>query len=105
MSKAIQKVGSFLKLLLNTTQKQVRALFHSLNPAQTFAICEILFNIQKLPVSARVLKEVKKRKHLFKRLSDKSIKLEKRLSLIQTHYRQIQAILLLVKREILGIVE
>ncbi len=105
MSKVIHKVADFLRLLLNTTKKQVRALFYTLSPAQIFAICEILFNIQKLPLPGRILSELKKRRGLFRKLSDKTLSLEKKLTLIETHYRQIYTTLLLVKKEILRLLE
>ena len=103
--KTLRKIGDFLKLLLNTTKEQVKALFYTLTPLQTAALCEILFNIQKLPVTGRVIKELKKRKILFRKLSDKEVSLKKKLAIIQNHYKQVQAILELVKRELLSMLE
>ena len=105
MSKAIKKVGEFLKLLLNTTTNQARALLYTLTPIQTLAICEIAFDLQKLPLTKKVLKELKKRKYLFKKLSDKNLSIKEKISLIQSHHRQVQATLQLVNREILSILE
>jgi hypothetical protein len=105
MSKTIRKVADFLKLLLSTTKEQARALFYTLTPIQTLAICEIAFNIQKLPVTRKVLKELQKRKYLFKKLGDKTLGVQKKIILIQTHYRQVRATLQLIKAEILSLLE
>jgi hypothetical protein len=101
----LQKAGDFLKLLLNTTKQQVRALFYTLTPIQTAALCEILFNIQRLPLTTRVLKELKKRKFLLSKLTNKTLPYQKKLELIQTHYRQIQNTLELIKKELLSLLE
>lgn len=103
--RVLRKVGDFLKLLLNTTKKQVRALFYTLTPLQTAALCEILFNLQKLPLTARVVRELKKRKYLIKKLTDKYTSIGSKLELIQTHYRQVQHTLELVKKELLSMLE
>ena len=105
MSKTIKKVSDFLKLLLTTTKEQVRALFYTLTPIQTLAICEIALNIQKLPLSKKLLKELQKRKYLFKKLSDRNLTIKAKITLIQTHYRLVQTALQLVKREILSLLE
>ena len=105
MSKVLKKVGDFLKLLLNTTKQQSKALFYTLTPTQTLAICEILFNIQKLPLTSRVVKEIRKRKYLFKKLSETTISVNRKLDLIQTHYMQILNTLQLVKVELLELLE
>ena len=103
--KTLKKVADFLKLLLTTSKQQIRALFYTLTPLQTAALCEIIFNIQKLPLSARIVKEIQKRKFLFKKLSDSTISQQRKLALIQTHYRQVQSVLELVKRELLSMLE
>lgn len=105
MSKTLQKVANFLKLLLSTTKDQAKALFYTLTPVQTLALCEILFNIQKHPLTARVAKELQKRKYLIKKLTDKNTSVSRKLTLIQNHYRQIQHTLELVKKELLEILE
>ena len=105
MSNSIQKVGNFLKLLLNTTKEQSRALIYTLTPDQTRALCEIIFNLDKLPLTDKLSKELKKRKILFQRLSDKKLSLPKRLALIQTHYRQIRSTLEIVKSDVLALLE
>ena len=102
MSKTIKKVSDFLKLLLTTTKEQV---FYTLTPIQTLAICEIALNIQKLPLSKKLLKELQKRKYLFKKLSDRNLTIKAKITLIQTHYRLVQTALQLVKREILSLLE
>ena len=105
MSQTLKKVSSFLQLLLSTTKQQVRALFYTLSPIQTAAICEILFNIQNLPVTQRVLQEIKKRRFLLGKLSDKNISIQRKVGLIQTHYKQVQEILLLIKAELSSLLE
>lgn len=102
---ALKKVGDFLKLLLNTTKQQVRALFYTLTPIQTAALCEILVYLRKLPLTARVIKEVQKRKYLIKKLTDKHTTVRVKLELIQKHYRQIYRTLDLIKRELLSMLE
>ena len=103
--KILHKVGNFLKLVLNTSADQVKALFYTLTPLQTAAVCEIIFNIQKLPLTRRVVKELLKRKVLFKKLADKEISIKQKLAIIQNHYKQVQHTLLLVKRELLSLLE
>ena len=103
--RAIEKVGNFLKLLLNTTQKQARALFYTLTPIQTAALCEIFFNLPKLPLASNVLRELGKRKFLIKKLTDKHTKTRDKLELIQRHYRQIYHTLELIKQELLSVLE
>ena len=105
MSKTLKKVSDFLKLLLNTTKQQVKALFYTLTPLQTTAICEIIFNLQKLPLTKRVLKELEKRRPLLRKLSDNSLSISRRLALIQTHYRQVQQTLQLIKNELVNLVQ
>ena len=101
----IRKVSNFLHLLLTTSKEQIKGLFYTLTTLQTTALCEIIFNIQRLPLTSRVVKEFKKRKVLFNKLTDKSINLRRKLELIQTHYRQIQATLQLIKHELLSMLE
>ena len=103
MSITIQKVADFLRLLLNTTKTQVRALFYTLTPVQTAALCEILYNIHKLPLTKQVLKELRKRSALIKKLTSKDTSLHKKLALVQKHYRLIHSTLDLIKKEILSI--
>ena len=105
MSTTLRKSRDFLKLLLSTTKDQARALFHTLTPIQTLAICEIAINIQNLPLTKKIVRELQKRKFLFKWLGDKSIKVQNKLELIQTHYRQVQSSLLLIKNQILSLLE
>ena len=101
----LQKVGNFLRLLLNTSKQQIKGLFYTLTPLQTAAVCEIIFNIQKLPLSSRVIKELRKRKVLFKMLTDKTVTHRRKLKLIQSHYKQVQATLQLMKNELLSMLE
>ena len=101
----LKKVSSFLKLLLSTTKDQVRALFYTLTPIQTAALVEIIYNLEHLPLPPRVTREIKKRKHLFDKLISKRTTAKKKLELIQTHYRQLQNTLNLLKREILGLLD
>ena len=82
MSKLLRKVSDFLKLLLETSKEQAKALFYTITPAQTSAICEILFNIQKLPLNRRVTKELQKRKHLLKKLGSTAASVRSKLALI-----------------------
>ena len=105
MSHLIQKVRDFLKLLLNTTKNQARALLYTLSPIQTAALCEIFFNIHKLPLTKQVIRELQKRKFLFKTLGDKSVTIQRKLALIQSHYKQVQSTLQLIKTEILSILD
>ncbi len=101
----VRKAGNFLKLLLNTTKDQVRALFYTLTPLQTAALCEILFNLQKLPLASRIVKELRKRKFLINKLTDNKLSTRKKLALLQTHYRQVQLTLELVKKDLLSLLE
>ena len=105
MSKTLLKVADFLRLLFNTTKQQIRALFYTLTPIQTAALCEILFNLPKLPLTTKVVKELQNRKFLYKKLTDATISHQKKLTLIQTHYRQIQGTLELVKSELLSMLQ
>ena len=105
MSMTIKKVSDFLKLLLTTTKDQARALFYTLTPIQTLAICEIALNIHKFPISKKILKELQKRKYLFRRLSDRSLSVKAKITLIQSQYKQVQTSLQLIKREILSLLE
>lgn len=101
----LKKVSSFLKLLLNTTKDQTKALFYTLTPLQVAAICEIIFNLEHLPLPARVVREIAKRKHLFVKLIDKKTSAKRKLELLQNHYKQIQNTLNLLKRELLELLE
>lgn len=105
MSKTLQKVADFIKLLLNTTKEQCKALIYTLTPLQTAAICEILFNIHKLPLTQRVLRELKKRRILFNKLVDKSVSVRRKLALIQNHYKQILPTLQLIRTQLLTLLE
>ena len=103
--KNLHKVADFLKLLLTTTKQQIRALFYTITPIQTAALCEILFNLRRLPLTGTVIKELKKRKFIYSKLVDATLSHQKKLALIQTHYRQIQNTLELVKSELLSMLE
>ena len=102
---ALRKIANFLHLLLTTSKQQIKALFYTLIPLQTTGLCEIIFNLRKLPLTANVVRELKKRKSLFNKLVDKTITVRIKLELIQTHYRQIQATLQLVKKELISMLE
>ena len=103
--RSLKKVGDFLKLLLTTTKEQVRALFYTLTQLQTAALCEIFFNIQNLPLASKVVKEIRKRKFLIRKLTDQTVSQRAKLAVIQNHYRQIQSILDLIKKELLSLLE
>ena len=105
MSKNIRKVGNFLKLLLNTTKEQAKALFYTLTPVQTLVICEIIFNIQHLPIARKVVREIQKRSSLFNKLGNKTLSARNKLALIQTHYKQVQSILQLIKSDVISMLE
>ena len=105
MSAILRKVADFLKLLLETSKQQARALVYTLTPLQAAAICEILFNLKKLPLTSRVVKELRKRKLLITRLTDKNVSVKRKLALIQDHYRQILATLQLIKSDLLSMLE
>ena len=105
MSRNIRKVSNFLKLLLHTTKEQAKALFYTLTPVQTLVICEIVFNIQHLSIARKAVSEIQKRSSLFNKLGDKTLSTRNKLALIQTHYKQVQSILQLIKSDVISLLE
>ena len=101
MSKTLKRVGTFLTLLLSTSKDQVKALLYTLTPEQASALCEIAYNLLHIPLPPQIRQTVNKRSSLLKKLGDKTIKLNKRIDLIENHQRQFIHTLLLVKKDLL----
>lgn len=105
MSKNLERVSTFLRLLLNTTKDQGKALLFTLTEHQAIALCEIADNLLHLPLSSEAQKIVRKRVKLFKRLSDKKLSLKKKIISIENHQRQFLHTLSLVKIPLLKLLK
>lgn len=105
MYSILNSLGTFVKLLLTTSQDQVKAIFNTLTPLQSAVISEIIYNIGTLPVTSRVVKLLRKHKLLFRKLSDKTVPTHRKVFLIQKHYKEVQNLLSLLKSDILNILE
>jgi hypothetical protein len=74
MSQRIKDNIHFINLLLNTTKKQSVALIKSIDRSQTDALTEIIYNIFNLSLNPKILQKLNKRKVLFKKLTNKKVK-------------------------------
>ena len=102
---SLKKAGQFIHLLLTTSKEQSKALLHTLTPSQTRAICEIFFNLQHLRLATSVNKELLKRRRVIRKLIDKSVSPRTKNILIQNHHKQVLTSLLLVKKDLLKLVQ
>lgn len=98
-------LGNFVKLLLSTSQDQVKAIFNTLTPLQTAVISEIIFNIGRLPVTSKVIKLLGRHKFLFRKLSDPSLPIQRKVKIIRRHYKEVRDLLNAIKADLLNIVD
>ncbi len=97
----LKKERYFLHLLFTTSKNQVQALFYTLTPQQAKALCEIIYNLNKLPVPPTTTHLLLMQRKLIKQLTDKKLSLNRKLHLLQNHYRQVYEVLLSVDKKIL----
>lgn len=91
----------FIKLLLDTTNEQSRALFQSITNKQILVISEICFNLLLISVDKSTQLIIKKRKKILEKLSNKKISLLNKKRIIKKHYIQLRHTLLHIKDKLL----
>ena len=91
----------FIKLLLDTTNEQSRALFQSITNKQIQVISEICFNLLLISVDKSTQLIIKKRKKILEKLSNKKISLLNKKRIIKKHYIQLRHTLLHIKDKLL----
>jgi hypothetical protein len=96
----LYKEKVFIKLLINTTSEQARALLYTITDQQSLAISEILYNLPQLPLSTAVQKLLSKRKRVIAKIGNKKTKIRTRKLLIRKHMNQILSTILAVKKEL-----
>ncbi len=101
----LRKEADFLRLLLKTTPLQVKALFYTLTPRQTLVLCEILYNLSKLPLPRKARALLGKRRNLVKKLIAPTLSSKKKLNLLWAHYRQLHPLLSSVAKKIMVLTE
>ena len=106
MSQLLKKNASYISLLLQTeNKKQAYALLQTATPEQTRALSEIAFNLLRLPLGDEAAGEVRNKRKLLKRLSDKDINTKLKSSLIANHRKLMIDVLHPVTEEILKLLQ
>lgn len=104
MSQTLRDASDYLKLFLNTTERQAKLLLKSGTPAQVAALCEIAFNLLSVTVSQKVKKLINRCRKVFKKLGRKNLSTKIRIKLILSKFRLFITIILLVKPLLLQLI-
>ena len=104
MSQLIKKEKDFLRLLLNTTDKQKKSLLESIEKPQLKAIVQIAYNILlgHRSLAEKDKKRLARRKTVIRQFVSKGISLRKRKELLLKHFRYILPLIDVVKSELLN---
>lgn len=88
MNKLIQRESDFLRLDLNTSDKQRLALLKTIQESQLNAIVQIVYNVLmgSRPLSSRDRKEIANHKLVIRRFVSRKLSLEQRKRLLIKYY-------------------
>jgi len=104
MSRLLNKVSDFLKLVLSTGVRQGKVLLTSASNIQVKALAEIAYNLLSLPLPAKLDRVVKKYCRILKKVSDKTTKLTEKLKIIARNVSKILLCLKASKKIILDLI-
>jgi hypothetical protein len=105
MSKRLEKHKSFIFLLLTTTKVQSRSLLDTITDEQINVLGEIFRNLLQLPLPTGAKTLVHRRKALFNKLANTSVKPGSKYKLIFKHKNQILHTLQTVKKQLLDLLQ
>ena len=103
MSNNLNEHSYFIKLLLETSKQQARALLETVTNKQVIVISEICLNLLTIPLDKETASIINRRKQILKKLSNSKLTVKIKRRLIATHYRQISHTLLHIKNQLLDL--
>ena len=98
MSKNIEENKAFLKLFLNTTKAQQKALLYTLTDTQVRVLKEIIYNLRNFKLPRKPTKTIKRRAIV--RLSKSTTSLTQARKLVKKNFKDIIDIFVSVKDEL-----
>lgn len=103
MNKLIKKESDFIRLLLNTNDRQQRALIKSITPKQMKVVVQIVYNVLQgnRVISSKTKTKLAKYKHFISRFVSKELTSRRRIILFLKYYQFILPLLRAVEKELL----
>lgn len=102
MNQSIKKEVDFLSLLLNTSDKQRKALLHTIQKSQLRAIVQIVYNLLGgyHPLPEKDKKRLATRKTVIRQFVSRGISLKKRKELLFKYYKYILPFIKAIRGEL-----
>ena len=103
MNKVIKKESDFIRLLLNTTGRQQRALIKSITHEQMKAVVQIVYNVLQgnRVISSKFKTKLAKYKRFIRRFVSNELTSRRRIILFLKYYQFILPLLRAVEKELL----
>lgn len=102
MNALIKKESGFLRLLLNTSSEQRKAMIKSITPSQMKAVVQIAYNVlqgnRDLP--QRDINKLTRHKIVIRRFIDKKTTREKRVALFLKYLESILPLIKVIEKDI-----
>lgn len=102
MNQLIKKERDFLRLLLNTSNKQKYMLLETIEKSQLRAIVQIVYNVMLgyQPLSEKDKRMLFKRKVIIRQFVGKGVSLKKRKHLLLTYFKYILPFINAIRSEL-----
>lgn len=102
MNPHIKKERDFLRLLLNTSNKQKKMLLQSIEKSQLNAIVQIVYNVLQgyRPLPKKDKKELAKRKGVIRQFVSKGVSLKRRKKLLLHNFKYILPLIRVIDKEL-----
>lgn len=104
MTGAILESLEYIKLLLDTSKIQAECLLDTATPSQIGTISQISRNLKTLHLDQSVVDAIRRKKSLFKVLSQKKVAVRVKGKLISKHRKFLLSIFMAIKPVLIGLI-